>query len=46
MLEIGSPLREPLFLFVTRHPDAAIQIFFQDRHMSNAHFHRMLVLKI
>ena len=43
LMEVGSPLRKPLLSFLTRHPDAALNIFLQDLRAMDRHWNRMLV---
>jgi len=43
MMEIGSPLRDPLLRFLTKHPDAALNIFLHENHAAERHWNRMLV---
>ncbi|CAK8696388.1 unnamed protein product [Clavelina lepadiformis] len=43
MLEIGSPLRKPLLLFLIRHPDSALGIFLQEHRACDCHWRRMLI---
>ena len=43
MLEVGSPLRAPLFSFLSQHAMTAVGIFLMEDRARKPHWNRMLV---